>query len=283
MLMEPLEYNLLVRWFVGLHMDDPVWDPTVFSKNRDRLLAADGAALFLPQVLEEAKAQDLVSDEHFTVDGTLREAWASRKSLHPVGAAAPPPADDPGNPPVNFHGETRSNATQASTTDPDARLARTGAGKAAKLRDTGHVLMENRNGLVVDATVRFATGTAERAAAWDRAAQIPGDRRVTIGGDKHSDPADRVEKWRDLNVTPHVAQNHQHRRRAIDQRTTRHPGYRISQMTRKRVEAIVGWLKTGGGFRKLRHRGVERVEGMFTLGVAAYNWVRIRNLAPADS
>ena len=283
MLMEQLEYNLLFRWFVGLNMDDPVWDPTVFSKNRDRLLAADVAALFFQRVLDEAKAQDMVSDEHFTVDGTLLEAWASLKSFHPVGADAPPPPDDPGNPTVNFHGETRSNATHASTTDPDARLARKGAGKEAKLSYTGHVLMENRNGLVVDATVRFATGTAEREAAFDMAAQIPGDRRVTIGGDKNYDTADMVEKWRDLNVTPHVAQNNKHRRSAIDQRTTRHPGYLISQTKRKRVEEIFGWLKTVGGFRKLRHRGLERVEWMFTFGVAAYNLVRIRNLAQADS
>ena len=283
MLMEQLEYNLLFRWFVGLNMDDPVWDPTVFSKNRDRLLAADVAALFFQQVLDEAKAQDLVSDEHFPVDGTLLEAWASLKSFHPVGADAPPPADDPGNPTVNFHGETRTNATHASTTDPDARLARKGAGKEAKLSYTGHVLMENRNGLVVDATVRLATGTAEREAACDMVAQIPGARRVTVAGDKNYDTAESIDTWRGLNVTPHVAQNNKRRRSAIDQRTTRHPGYLISQTKRKRVEEIFGWLKTVGGFRQLRHRGLERVEWMFTFGVAAYNVVRIRNLAPADS
>jgi len=283
MLMEQLEYNLLFRWFVGLNMDEPVWDPTVFSKNRDRLLAADVAALFFQRVLDEAKAQHLVSDEHFTVDGTLLEAWASLKSFKKVGADDPLPSDDPGNPPVNFHGETRTNATHASTTDPDAKLARKGAGKEAKLSYSGHVLMENRNGLVVDATVRLATGTAEREAAFHMAAQIPDDRRVTVGGDKNYDTAEMVEKWRGLNVTPHVAQNNKQRRSAIEQRTTRHPGYLISQRKRKRVEEIFGWLKTVGGLRKLRHRGLARVEWMFTFGVAAYNLVRLRNLALAES
>ena len=283
MLMEQLEYNLLFRWFVGLNMDDPVWDPTVFSKNRDRLLAADVAALFFQRVLDEAQAQHVLSDEHFTVDGTLLEAWASLKSFKKVGAHDPPPSGDPGNPTVDFHGETRTNATHASTTDPDAKLARKGAGKEAKLSYTGHVLMENRNGLVVDATVRLATGTAEREAAFDMAAQLPHDHRVTVGGDKNYDTAEMVEKWRGLNVTPHVAQNNKHRRSAIDQRTTRHPGYLISQQKRKRVEEIFGWLKTVGGFRKLRHRGLARVEWMFTFGVAAYNLVRLRNLAQAES
>ena len=282
MLMEQLAYNLLFRWFVGLNMDDPVWDPTVFSKNRDRLLAADVAALFFQRVLDEAKAQDLVSDEHFTVDGTLLEAWASLKSFKTVGTDDPPPPDDPGNPTVNFHGETRTNATHASTTDPDARMARKGAGKEAKLSYSGHVLMENRHGLVVDAVVDLATGTAERDAAFAMAAQLPGDRRVTIGGDKNYDTAKLVEQWRALNVTPHVAQNNKRRRSAIDERTTRHPGYLISQQKRKRVEEIFGWLKTVGGLRKLRHRGLERVGWMFTFGVAAYNLVRMRNLASAQ-
>jgi transposase len=283
MLMEQLAYNLLFRWFVGLNMDDPVWDPTVFSKNRDRLLAADVAALFFQRVLDEAKAQDLVSDEHFTVDGTLLEAWASLKSFKTVGTDDPTPPDDPGNPTVNFHGETRTNATHASTTDPDAKMARKGAGKEAKLSYSGHVLMENRHGLVVDAVVDLATGTAERDAAFAMAAQIPGDRRVTIGGDKNYDTTELVEQWRGLHVTPHVAQNNKRRRSAIDERTTRHPGYLISQQKRKRVEEIFGWLKTVGGLRKLRHRGVERVGWMFTFGVAAYNLVRIRNLTRAES
>jgi transposase len=279
LLMEQLEYNLLFRWFVGLNIDDPVWDATVFTKNRDRLLRADVAALFFCTVLDEAKARDLVSDEHFTVDGTLLEAWASLKSFKKVGDADPPPPDDPGNPTVNFHGETRSNRTHASTTDPDAKLARKGRGKEAKLSYTGNVLMENRNGLAVDVLVNPATGTAERDAAFAMAAQIPGEGRVTIGGDKNYDTAGMVDDWRALNVTPHVAQNDTHRRSAIDQRTTRHPGYQISQRKRKRVEEIFGWLKTVGGLRKLRHRGLERVAWMFTFAVAAYNLVRLRNLA----
>ncbi len=280
LLMEQLEYNLLFRWFVGLNIDDPVWDPTVFSKNRDRLLRADVAALFFRAVLDEAKARDLVSDEHFTVDGTLLEAWASLKSFKKVGDEDPsPPPDDPGNPTVNFHGETRSNGTHASTTDPDAKLARKGRGKEAKLSYTGNVLMENRNGLAVDVLVNPATGTAERDAAFAMAAQIPGEGRVTVGGDKNYDTAALVDDWRRLNVTPHVAQNDKHRRSAIDKRTTRHPGYQISQQKRKRVEEIFGWLKTVGGLRKLRHRGLERVAWMFTFAVAAYNLVRLRNLA----
>ena len=280
LLMEQLEYNLLFRWFVGLNIDDPVWDPTVFSKNRDRLLRADVAALFFRAVLDEAKARGLVSDEHFTVDGTLLEAWASLKSFKKVSDEdPPPPPDDPGNPTMNFHGETRSNLTHASTTDPDAKLARKGRGKEAKLSYTGNVLMENRNGLAVDVLVNPATGTAERDAAFAMAAEIPGEGRVTIGGDKNYDTAALVDDWRTLNVTPHVAQNDKHRRSAIDQRTTRHPGYQISQRKRKRVEEIFGWLKTVGGLRKLRHRGLERVAWMFTFAVAAYNLVRLRNLA----
>ena len=280
LLMEQLDYNLLFRWFVGLglNMDDAVWDPTVFSKNRDRLLRSDIAASFFQAVLDEAKARDLVSDEHFTVDGTLLEAWASLKSFKKVDDPDHLPPDDPGNPTVNFHGETRTNATHASTTDPDAKLARKGKGKEAKLSYSGHILMENRNGLAVDVVVQPATGTAERDAAFAMAAQIPGDDRVTLGGDKNYDTADCVEKLRGLNVTPHVAQNDTHRRSAIDQRTTRHPGYLISQKKRKRVEEIFGWLKTVGGMRKLRHRGLEQVNWMFTFAAAAYNLVRLRNL-----
>jgi transposase len=280
MLMEQLEYNLLFRWFVGLNMDDPVWDPTVFSKNRDRLLAADVATLFFHEVLAEARARDLVSDEHFTVDGTLLEAWASLKSLKKIGDEDPPPPDDPGNPTVDFHGETRTNATHVSKTDPEAKLARKGKGKEAKLSYSGHVLTENRNGLAVDVAVLQATGTAEREAALAMAAEIPGDQRVTMGGDKNYDTADLVADARRLNVTPHVAQNNKRRRSAIDKRTTRHAGYQISQQKRKRVEEVFGWLKTVGGFRKLRHRGLDRVEWMFTFAVAAYNLVRLRNLEP---
>ena len=279
MLMEQLEYNLLFRWFVGLNIDDPVWDATVFSKNRDRLLAADVAALFFAAVLAEAKARDLISDEHFTVDGTLLEAWASLKSVKKIGEEEPPP-DDPGNPTVNFHGESRSNATHASTTDPDARLARKGQGKEAKLSYSGHVLTENRNGLAVDVALLPATGTAEREAAVEMLADLPDSGRITLGADKNYDTRAFVEQLRELEVTPHVAQNDAHRRSAIDARTTRHPGYAVSQQKRKRIEEIFGWLKTVGGLRKLHHRGHERVEWIFTFAVAAYNLVRIRNLEP---
>ena len=278
LLMEHLEYNLLFRWFVGLNVDDPVWDPTVFSKNRDRLLAGDVATAFFQAVRAEAEARDLISDEHFTVDGTLLEAWASLKSFKKVGDKEAPP-DDPGNPTVDFHGETRTNDTHASTTDPEAKLARKGKGKEAKLSYSGHVLMENRNGLAVDVAVLPATGTAERDAALDMVVDIPKLDRVTLGGDKNYDTRDLVDALREINITPHVAQNDTHRRSAIDKRTTRHPGYAISQQKRKRVEEIFGWLKTVGGLRKLRHRGVERVEWTFTFAVAVYNVVRMRNLA----
>jgi transposase len=282
LLMEQLEYNLLFRWFVGLNVDDPVWDPTVFSKNRDRLLEAHVATAFFTAVRAEAEAEGLVSNEHFTVDGTLLEAWASLKSFKRVDNEPSPPPDDPGNPTVNFHGETRTNDTHASTTDPDAKLARKGSGKEAKLSYTGHVLMENRNGLAVDVAVLPATGTAEREAALAMAEEILHSGRVTLGGDKNYDTHGFVEALRALQVTPHVAQNDTNRRSAIDKRTTRHAGYAISQQKRKRVEEIFGWLKTVGGLRKLRHRGVERVEWMFTFAVAAYNLVRLRNLAPTS-
>ena len=277
LLMEQLEYNLLFRWFVGLGMDDPVWDATVFTKNRDRLLAGDVAAGFFHAVREEAAARHLTSDEHFTVDGTLLEAWASLKSFKHVDGAEGPPPDDPGNPTVNFHGETRTNATHRSTTDPDARLARKGAGKEAKLSYTGHVLMENRNGLAVGVAVLPATGTAEREAALEMLGELPAAGRITLGGDKNYDTQDFVRQVRGLKVTPHVAQNDTNRRSAIDERTTRHPGYAISQQKRKRIEEIFGWLKTVGGLRKLRHRGHERVTWMFTFTVAVYNLVGIRN------
>jgi transposase len=281
LLMEQLDYNLLFRWFVGLNMDDPVWDPSVFSKNRDRLLAGDIARGFFQAVRAEAEAQHLTSDEHFTVDGTLLEAWASLKSFKKVDADDAPPPDDPGNPTVNFHGERRSNATHASTTDPDARLARKGAGKEAKLSYTGHILMENRNGLAVDVALFPATGTAERDAALEMLSDLPDNGRITVGADKNYDTQGFVALLRELNVTPHVAQNTAHRRSAIDARTTQHPGYAVSQQKRKRIEEIFGWVKTVGGLRKLRHRGHERVEWVFTFAVAAYNLVRIRKLATA--
>jgi transposase len=285
MLIEQLNYNLLFRWFVGLNMDEEVWDVTVFTKNRERLLKADVAKKFFRLVVEEAQALGLMSDEHFTVDGTLMEACASLKSFKKVDEAQEqkPKAgeDDPGNPTVDFHGEERSNKTHQSTTDPEALLARKGAGKEAKLSYSGHVLMENRNGLVADVEVLPANGTAEREAALEMVAKVAGDQPVTLGADKNYDTKDFVAAARDLNATPHVAQNNKRRKSAIDGRTTRHSGYKISQQKRKRVEEIFGWMKTVGGMRKLRHRGLELVGWMFTLSAAAYNLVRIRNLAMA--
>ena len=281
-LMEQLNYNLLFRWFVGLNMDDAVWDPTVYTKNRQRLLEADVAKKFFSLVVEQARSRDLMSDEHFTVDGTLLEACASLKSFQKAGAETTPP-DDPGsNPTVDFHGEERRNDTHSSTSDPDTLLARKGKGKEAKLSFSGHVLMENRNGLVVNAEVWLATGTAEREAALAMLDELLEDRRVTLGADKNYDTKDFVKDLRDRNVTPHVAQNqHARRRSAIDGRTTRHSGYQISQKKRKRVEEVFGWLKTVGGMRKQRHRGLPKVGWMFTFAAAAYNLVRIRNLTAA--
>ena len=285
MLMEQLNYNLLFRWFVGLNMDEPVWDVTVFTKNRERLLKADVARKFFQRVVKEAQALDLMSDEHFTVDGTLMEACASLKSFKKTDEAEEQKPqtgeDDPGNPTVDFHGEKRSNKTHQSTTDAEALLARKGAGKEAKLSYSGHVLMENRNGLVADVDVLPAHGRAEREAALEMVAKVAGDQAVTVGADKNYDTQDFVAEARKLQATPHVAQNNKRRKSAIDERTTRHPGYRISQQKRKRVEEIFGWMKTVGGMRKLRHRGLDLVDWMFTLAAAAYNLVRIRNLATA--
>jgi transposase len=283
MLMEQLEYNLLFRWFVGLNMDEPVWDVTVFTKNRERLLKADIARKFFEQVLKQAQALDLMSDEHFTVDGTLLEACAGLKSFKRADGAEDPAPDDPGNPTVDFHGEKRGNQTHQSTTDPDAMLAKKSAGKEAKLSYSGHVLMENRNGLVADVEVLQANGTAERNAALVMIEKIPGDQPVTVGADRAYDTKDFVKETRTMNATPHVAQNNKGRTSAIDGRTTRHPGYAVSQQKRKRVEEIFGWMKTVGGMRKLRHRGLELVGWMFTFAAAAYNLVRIRNLAAASA
>ena len=277
---EQLDYNLLYRWFVGLGMDDPVWVPTVFTKNRDRLLEGEIAAAFFDRVLAQARKHHLLSAEHFTVDGTLIEAWASQKSFRPKEAPPPEagPPDDPGNPTVNFHGEKRSNATHQSTTDPQARLYRKSQGHEARLAYLGHALMENRNGLVVDTRVTLATGRAEREAAVEMFEEIPGSQRVTVAADKGYDTKDFVASARGLGVTPHVAQNTSGRASAVDARTTRHPGYAISQRARKRVEEIFGWMKTVGLMRKTRHKGVDRVGWTFTLTAAAYNLVRMRNL-----
>lgn len=278
LLMEQLDYNLLFRWFVGLHIDDPVWDPTVFTKNRDRRLDGDVAQAFFDQVLAQARQRQLLSTEHFTVDGTLIEAWAGQKSFKPTGTSGQAPVDDPGNPTVDFHGERRTNATHASTTDPAARLYKKAAGQEAKLCYQGHVLMEHRHGLVVDAQVSEASGTAERDAALAMVTALPGTRHRTLAGDKLFDTRDFVRDVRAAGVTPHVAQHTTGRRSAIDGRTTRHPGYAVSQRCRKRVEEIFGWLKTVGLLRKTRQRGCDRVGWMFTFTTAVYNLVRIRTL-----
>ena len=282
LLMEEMDYNLLFRWFVGLNADDEVWDATTFTKNRDRLLEADVAKEFLAVVVEQARGQGLISDEHFTVDGTLLEAWASAKSFKPKEETQGSAPDDPGNPTVNFRGEKRSNETHESKTDPEARLARKGAGKESKLSYSGNLLVENRNGLIVDAEVFQANGTAERDAALIMLEQIAGTQPLTVGGDKGFDTRDFVKECRHMRVTPHVAQNLERRGgSAIDGRTTRRPGYAISQNKRKRIEECFGWLKTIALLRKVRHRGVCKVHWIFTLACAAYNLVRMRNLAAA--
>jgi transposase len=281
LLMEEMDYNLLFRWFVGLNADDPVWDATVFTQNRDRLLQADVAKEFLAEVVAQAGAKGLTSDEHFTVDGTLLEAWASQKSYQAREGKQPPPPDDPGNPTVNFRGERRSNQTHASKTDPEAQMARKGEGKESKLSYSGNLLVENRNGLIVNAEVFLANGTAERDAALVMLEQIPGGKLVTVGGDKGFDTRDFVAECRHLGVTPHVAQNlKRNGGSAIDGRTTRHHGYRVSQKRRKRIEECFGWLKTIALLRKLRHRGVCKVDWIFAFACAAYNLVRMRNLSP---
>jgi transposase len=277
LLMEQLDYNFLFRWFVGLNIDDPVWDVTVFTKNRERLLVGEVAQGFFTAVVEQAGARGLLSNEHFTVDGTLIEAWAGHKSFKRKGDDRPTPPDDPGNPSVDFHGERRSNATHQSTTDPDARLARKGPGKEARLCYAGHVQMDNRHGLVVNTRLTQASGKAEPTAALAMAAEITGQGRVTLGADKGYDQKELVRALREYRVTPHVAQKVNS---AIDRRSTRHPGYLLSQWRRKRVEEIFGWLKTVAGLRKTRHRGIARVGWTFTFAAAAYNLVRMRNLLP---
>jgi transposase len=252
LLMEEIDYSILFRWFVGLSLDAPIWSHTTFTKNRDRLLAGDVAAAFFDAVVGQARAAGLLSDEHFTVDGTQLEAWASLKSFKRRGAAEKPP-DDPGNPTVNFRGETRSNATHASTTDPDAQLYKKATGQKSVLSYLGHVLMENRCGR----------------------------RRRTLGGDKGYDVAAFVDTVRQAQFTPHLAHKQQYS--ALDHRTTRHPGYDVSQRKRKLVEQAFGWMKTVGLLRKLRHRGGELVDWIFTFTAAAYNIVRLRRLIPVSA
>lgn len=286
-LMEQLDFNLLFRWFVGLGIDDAVWDASSFAKNRDRLLEADVSAKLLGGVVDHKKVRRLLSRDHFSVDGTLIEAWASMKSFRPKDGG-----DDEGPGPGrngerDFHGERRASATHESTTDPDARLYRKGNGRESKLCFMGHAFMENRNGLAVGGGVTLATGTAERDAALDMIDRhrpmdgTGGKRRITLGGDKGFDVVDFVQELRDRKVTPHVAvQDHltktgKRRKTKIDGRTTRHPGYRISQRIRKRIEEIFGWVKVQGGQNKTKFRGRRRVDASFTLALAAYNLVRL--------
>jgi len=285
LLMEQLDYNLLFRWFVGLNLDDPIWDVTVYTKNRQRLLDGHVAEEFFQEVIAEARQRGLMSDEHFTVDGTLVEAWAGQKSFQKKEGSSDdpnPPAEDSGNSDVNFRGEKRSNQTHQSTTDPEARLYKKSKGSEAKLAYLGHVLMENRNGLVADIELTLATGTAEREAAAGMLEFQRGltSKPMTVGADKAYDTHNFVQQLRELRVTPHVAQNNTHRTSAIDKRTTQRPSYRVSQRKRKRVEEIFGWLKTVALLRKTRYRGQPRVEWSFRLAAAAYNLVRIRNLSP---
>ena len=279
LLMEELDYSVLFRWFVGLGMDDPVWDATTFTKNRDRLLAGDVAEAFFQEVMAEARTAGLLSDEHFTVDGTLLAAWASQKSFRPRDTPPDVP-DDPGNPTVNFRGEERKNDTHQSTTDPDARLYKKSTGSEARLVYLGHLLTENRHGLIVDALVTAATGTAERDAALTMLGDLPDGDRVTLGGDKNYDTRDFIRNAREMGVTPHVAQYPETARRgsAIDGRTTRHAGYEVSQRKRKLVEQAFGWMKTVGLLRKLHHHGGPVVNWVFTFHAAAYNLVRLRTL-----
>jgi transposase len=279
-LMERLEYDLLFRWFVGIGVDDSAWDHSTFSKNRDRLLEGDIAAKLLAAVLAQPRVKRLLSTDHFSVDGTLIEAWASMKSFKPKdGSNDDPPTGGGRNAEADFHGKKRSNETHASTTDPDARLYRKGPGKEARLCFIGHGLMENRSGLLVDACLTKSDGHGERVAALhmiEPHANRP--QAVTLGADKAYDAEDFVNELRSMKVTPHVAQNVGHRRSAIDGRTTRHGGYLISQRLRKRIEEAFGWIKTIAGQEKTRFRGVGRVGFAFTFAAAAYNLVRLPKL-----
>jgi transposase len=280
-LMEQLDYNLLFRWFVGLSMDAPVWDVTVFTKNRERLLAGEMAQKVLSALLAQPRVAALLSDDHFSVDGTLIEAWASMKSFRPKDAGQDGGGPGGRNGERNFRGERRRNDTHASTSDPQARLDRKGAGQEARLCYLGHVLMENRNGLVVDTRLTLATGTAEREAALEMIAERDGCHRITLGGDKNYDRRAFVAELRSLHVTPHVTQNTSNRASAIDGRTTRHAGYSVSLRIRKRIEEVFGWMKTVAPLRQTRHRGRERVGWQFTFMAAAYNLIRLPKLLGA--
>lgn len=276
---EELRYNLLFKWFLDLNIDEEPFDATTFSQNRKRLLNTEVASNFLAEVVSEAQRRHLLSDEHFTVDGTLIEAWASNKSVRPRDEQDPPAGGGGRNPEVNFHGQRRSNETHVSRTDPEARLARKGSAHPAKPSYTGHVLMENRSGLIVDAMLTQSTGTAERDAATTMLRRCKRRKRhVTLGADKGYDTRQFVADCRADGVTPHVAQNTSRRRSAIDGRTTRHPGYGISQRVRKRVEEVFGWAKTVALTRKLRYNGQAKNEYWFLIVAAGYNLRRMVNI-----
>ena len=276
---ERLEYDLLFKWFLDLNIMDHGFDHSVFAKNRQRLLEADVAREFLLEVVEQAREQRLLSEEHFSVDGTLLETWASVKSFRPRDEDEPP-SDGGRNPEVDFRGERRSNYTHRSTTDPDARLAKKGKGKEAKLCFGAHVLMDNREGLVVDVRLTPAGGASERDAALEMLEAVPGAGRITVGADRGYDTRGFVRGCRMSRVTPHVAQK---QRSAIDRRTTRHDGDRLSQRARKRVEEVFGWVKTVGGGRKLRYCGVERNRLWMEMTTASYNLVRLSKLTPVSA
>lgn len=280
-LMEQIRYNLLFRWFLGMALDEKVWDHSSFTQNQDRLIGSETAAVFLSGVLKQAEKKRLLSREHFTVDGTLIEAWASVKSFRPKDG--PPPAGGSGgrNDNVDFHGQTLSNDTHESSSDPQARLYRKGNNREAKLCYQGHLLMENRHGLIVDSCVTIASGTAERDAALSMLDARPRKRRITLGGDKGYDTRAFVRALRERQVTPHLARNDSRRTSSIDARTTSHPNYAISQRIRKRIEEGFGWMKTVGRMRKTLYRGIEKIGWQLTLHVAAYNLVRMRTLGVA--
>jgi len=280
-LMEQIDFNLLFRWFVGLGMDAPVWDHSTFTKNRDRLLESDVVRIFFTKVVDRARRKKLLSDNHFTVDGTMIEAWASLKSFQPKdpnqGGSGSPSGDR--NPDVDFRGQKRSNDTHQSMTDKESRLFKKTRGSESKLAYQGHVLMENRNGLAVDVEVTLAGGSAERDAALAMMTRLPGRRRRTLGADKGYDATAFAEALRELNVTPHIAVRSNGK--SVDGRTTRHAGYQISQRKRKRVEEIFGWSKTVGLIRKAKMRGRTKIDWLFTLCISVFNLVRIRNLEAA--
>jgi transposase len=273
---ERLRYDLLFKWFLDMNIIDPAFDASTFSKNKERLLEHGVAREFLGEILSEARRRKLLSEDHFTVDGTLLEAWASLKSFHAKDGSGRSPLTGEKNPEVDFHGEKRTNDTHQSTTDFETLLARKGRGKEAKLCFTGHVLMENRNGLVVDAAMTRATGTAEREAALGLLREVPGSRRLTVGGDKNYDTRDFVTSCRRMTITPHVARR---KHSIVDGRTLRHVGYQVSQRIRKRVEEVFGWIKTVGGGRKLRYKGVARNQLWWELTVAAYDLLRMAKLS----